>query len=160
MVLAGVQRNAGAGQGAAHLRVAGQRIGLVVVVGVHRLHMQVSGQLRHGLRCVAVAHQQAHALDAVRGGQRAQLRLQPEQAVADELDAAISARQRIEDVAVEHKRTPHPPGRAQCVVQRGVVVGAQVAPQPDQGAVEWLGASRRAHTGAASSVSRQCSRTA
>ena len=156
MVLAGVQGDAGGGQCAAHLRVTRQRVGLVVMVGVDRLHMQLGGQLRQGLHRVAVAHQQADPFDAVRGGQRVQLRLQPDQAVADELDAAVGARQGVEDRAVEDERAPDAPGRAQCVVQRSVVVGAQVAPQPDQGGVERFGV----HASAASSVSRQCSRTA
>ena len=129
-------------------------VGLVVVVGVHRLDMQLGGQSRQGLRRMAVAHQHGHALDAVRGRERAQLRVQPDQAVADEFDAAIGTRQGVEDVAVEDEGAPDTPGRAQRVVQRRVVVGAQVTPQPDQGAVE------RLHGAAASSVSRQCSRTA
>ena len=42
------------------------------------------------------------------------------------------------DVAVENEDAPDLARRAQRVVQRGVVVGPQVAPQPDQRTVERL----------------------
>jgi hypothetical protein len=41
-------------------------------------------------------------------------------------------------VRVEDKGAPHLARRAQRMVQRGVVVGAQVAAQPDEGAVQGL----------------------
>jgi putative transcriptional regulator len=63
----------------------------------------------------------------------------PHQAVADELHAPVGARQRVEDVAVEDEGAPHLARRAQRVVQRGVVVGAQVAAQPDQRGSSGLG---------------------
>jgi hypothetical protein len=85
-----------------------------------------------------VAHDQAGAFHAVRRGQRAQFGVHAHQAVADELHAPVGARQRVEDVAVEDEGAPHLARGAQRVVQRGVVVGAQVAAQPDQGAVQGL----------------------
>jgi hypothetical protein len=54
----------------------------------------------------------------------------------DEFDAAIGSRQRVEDVAIEHEDAPHPPGHLERVMQRRVVVGAQFAPKPDQGAID------------------------
>ena len=61
-----------------------------------------------------------------------QLPVQVGQAVNDELDPAIGARQRIEDFAVEDEHTPHMTRRAQRVVQRCVIVAAQVAAKPDE----------------------------
>ncbi len=45
-------------------------------------------------------------------------------------------RQRVEDRAVEDEAAPDLARGAQRVVQRGVVVGAQVAAQPDQRAIQ------------------------
>ena len=136
MVLAGVQHDAGVGQAAAHAGVAGQRVGFVVVVGVDRLHAQLRRQPRHLVDGQPVAHEQPGAVDAVRGAQRAQLGVDADQAVADELHAAVGTGQGVEDGAVEHEHAPHLPRRAQRVVQCRMVVGAQVAAQPDQRAVD------------------------
>jgi hypothetical protein len=62
----------------------------------------------------------------------------------DELDAAVRARQRVEDVAVEDEGAPDPPGRSAGVVERGMVLDAQVAAEPDQRGVEgFVPSSRR-----------------
>ena len=48
----------------------------------------------------------------------------------------VDAGQRVQDGAIQHKHAPDLPRRAQRVVQRGVVFGAQIAAQPDQCAVD------------------------
>ena len=59
-------------------------------------------------------------------------------ALDDELDAPVGARQLVEDGAVVDERAPHLARRAQRVVERGVVGDAQVAAEPDQRAVQGL----------------------
>jgi hypothetical protein len=81
-----------------------------------------------------VAHDQAHAFHAVRGGQCTQFGIHADQAVADELHAPVGPGQGFQDRAVEDKGAPHLPRCPQRMVQGGVVVGAQVAAQPDEGA--------------------------
>ena len=133
-----MQRHAALGQQSAHAGVAGQRRGFVVVAGVDGLHAQGGGQRRDLLVRPAVAHQQGGAFDAVRSRQRAQFGVHADQAVADEFHAPVLPRKRIKDVAVEDEGAPHLARRAQRVVQGGMVVGAQVAAQPDQGFVNGL----------------------
>ncbi len=138
MVLHGAQADAGLRQPPAGHGVARQRIGLVVVAGVHGLHAQGLGQVGDLVHRLAVAHDQAHAVHPMCGAQGAQFGVHAHQAVADELDAAVDPRQGVEDGAVEHEHAPHLPGCEQGVVQRGMVIGAQVSAQPDQGAVQGL----------------------
>ena len=133
MVFAGVQRDAGISQCAAHPGVAGQRVGLVVVVGVDRLHGQLLGQRRQCLARIAVQHDQPAAGCAMGLAQLAQLVVQVNQAVADELDPPVLARQWRQDGGVEGEHAPNLARGAQRVVKRGVVVGAQVAAEPNQG---------------------------
>ena len=135
MVLAGVQGDAGIGQSAAHLRIACQRRRLVVVAGVHRLYAQLLRQRRDLVARPAVAHDQAGAGHALRGTEFRQLRVQVGEAVQDELHPAVGARQRIKDLAVEDEDTPDVASRPQRMVQRRMVVGAQVAAKPDQRSV-------------------------
>ncbi len=139
-----MQRHAAVGQQATQLGVACECGGLVVVVGVDRLHAQPGGQRRYLVGRPAVAHDQPGALDAVRGRERTQFGVDADQAVAYEFDAAVLPGQGVEDVAVEDEDAPDLARGAQCVVQCGVVVGAQVAAQPDQGAVQraWRGVGR------------------
>ena len=59
MVLGGAQRNAGVGQAAAHLVVARNRGGFVVVVGEHGLHVQRLRQFGQQGARGAVQHDQA-----------------------------------------------------------------------------------------------------
>ena len=58
-------------------------------------------------------------------------------AVANELDTPVAARQGVEDLAVEDEHAPDLARGPQGVVQRGVVVGAQIAAKPDEGTVQW-----------------------
>jgi putative transcriptional regulator len=73
-----------------------------------------------------VAHEQLAA-------HRAQGGIQLLDRAQDELDAAIAARQRVEDGGVEDEYAMHPVVRQQRPVQGGMVVVAQVAAEPDQG---------------------------
>jgi hypothetical protein len=60
----------------------------------------------------------------MRTRQRADLPIEVDQAVTDELDTPVGTRQRVQDVGVEHEHAPHPSGLAQGVVQRGVILYA------------------------------------
>ena len=68
---------------------------------------------------------------------RAQFGVEFGQALVDEVDPAVGpARiflQRIEDFAVEDEDAVHLARQAERLVQRSLVEGAQVAPEPDQG---------------------------
>jgi hypothetical protein len=132
MVLHRVQRHADLGQPPAGEAVALERVGVVVVTGPDGLHGQLLRQPRDLVGRLPVAHDEPGVRHAVRPGQLAQLLVEPLQAVADEFDAPVGARQRIQDRAVEHECAPHAPGRAQGLVQGGVVLGAQVATQPHE----------------------------
>ena len=142
MVLAGVQRDAVVGQAAAHPCVARQRVRVVVVAGIDGLHLQRLREPRDLVNRRRVAHDQAGILHPVARREIAQLQVQLGQTGVEELDAAVGAQaageQRIEDGAVVDKHAPDLPGRPQCVVQRRLVVDAQVAAKPCQRLVERL----------------------
>ena len=127
-----MQRDAGLGQPAAHLGVSRQRAGLVVVVGVDRLHAELHGQRRQQRLHIAVANDQPDPRHAVRQAQAAQLRVEIDQTVADELDPPVCARQAVQDRAVEDESAPDLARGLQRVAKGGMVVGAQVTAEPDQ----------------------------
>ena len=115
-----------------HLGVAGNGLRLVVMVGEHRLHTECQRLLHHGATGCVVQHHQPGPGYAMRQGQRRQCGVQLDQAMPDELDAPVRARQPIQNLAVKDKEAKHLPAGAQGVVQGGVVVCAQVAAKPDQ----------------------------
>ncbi|OIQ77797.1 hypothetical protein GALL_405110 [mine drainage metagenome] len=129
VVVDGVQRDAARGQRGVDCRVAAQRLRLVVSVGPHRVGAQPRGDLGHAVERPAVR-------DVQRAAERAQSRVELGQAGVDESHAAVGARagveQRLQDVGVEHEQQGHARAAAQGVMQRGAVVQAQVAAQPDQ----------------------------
>ena len=143
VVLVQVQHDAGMGQRAEHALVALARAGLVVVVGVDRLHAELARQLRDLGAGRAVAHDQADALDAVGASEPAQLFVEVEQRLVDELDPAVglqaALQQRLQDVGVEDEGAPDLFAVLQRMVERGLVARAQVAPEPNQSAVIFLG---------------------
>ena len=109
------------------------------MAGIHRLHAQPGGQAWQLINGGAVAADQAHrrgACHPVRFGQGAQFRVQHRQAVAQKLHPPIGTRQGVEDGGVEDEGAPDAARAFQRLVQRGVVVHAQVPAQPDQGAGE------------------------
>jgi hypothetical protein len=68
---------------------------------------------------------------------RFERRLQLGDGVPDEFDATVgAARQRIEDPGIEDEHAEDGARIAERVVQRGVVVGPEIAAEPDEGAVE------------------------
>ena len=133
LVLDHVHRDAAAGQRAQHLAVAFDRLGFVVTGREHRLHAEFARQRGDGLDGRALAHDQAGVRIAAGLAQRL---VQVDQGFADELDAPVGARQRIEDAGVEHEGAVDVAARGQRQVQRRVVVDAQIASQPDQAGVE------------------------
>jgi len=140
-----VERDAEIGELAAHMGVAGQGVRVVVVVGEHGLHVQFVRECHDLVGGLAVAHEQARAgppVGLTEGGQR---RVEVVRALHEELDAAIGARQNIEDLGVEHECAPDLARRTQGVMERCVVVRAQVTAEPHQGGVEGFfgGAHRR-----------------
>lgn len=133
-----MEDDAGIGQPAAHPGVALPRRRLVIVVGVHRLHVQGLRQTGDLFRRAPVQHDEPRMRDTVARAQRPQLLVELAHTGVDELDPPVPAWQRLQDVGVEHEDAPHPPRGAQGVVERGVVVRPQIAAEPHQGAVEFL----------------------
>ncbi len=106
--------------------IARQGGGVVVVVEEDGAGAGFVRQARHFLARDAVPHDQP----APRRGERL---LQFGDARVNEFDAAIGrVRQRIENLAVEHKSAYHLPGLPERMVERGMVEIAQVAAEPDQ----------------------------
>ncbi|MEY2804423.1 MAG: hypothetical protein RL657_1759, partial [Pseudomonadota bacterium] len=128
MVLAGVQGNAVVGQPATHMAVAQLGGGFVVMAGKHGQGVQLLGQLGDFVFGQAVAHDQAATFATQLGQALAQLY----QRFADELHPPIGPGQGIEDGGVEDTGHMHLAAVFQGMVERRVVVHAQIAPQPDQ----------------------------
>ncbi len=126
------------GERAADARVARQRVRVVVVVGVDRLHVQRRGEVDDLVGALAVAHEQADARHAVACAEAREIGGERVDALDDELDAPVGARQRVEDRAVVDECAPDLARCLERVVERGVVGRAQVAAEPDQGAVDLL----------------------
>ena len=81
-----------------------------------------------------MAHDQTATGGAAARGELAQFLIQRRDAGMDELNAPVAARgQGIQDVGIEHESAVHALEAAQCVVQGGVVVAAQIAAHPHQG---------------------------
>ena len=99
------------------------------MVGEHGVGAQCVGQCGQLFAGHAVAHDEARAVMAA---ECAYILVQRHQAFADELHPPVSALQGIENLAVKDKNTMHLRALAQCVVQCGVVLGAQVASEPDE----------------------------
>ena len=95
----------------------------------HRLHTQGPGQRNDFLAGVAMAHQQTRR--GVAAGQ-AQLCIEVDKGVADELHPPVRAGQGIEDLAVENEGAVNPPAGVQRERQGCVVVDAQITTEPHQ----------------------------
>ena len=67
-----------------------------------------------------------------------ELAVELDDAGVDELDTPVRTRQWIENLGVEHEHAPDLARGAQGVMQRCMVIDAQVAPKPDQGGVQKL----------------------
>jgi hypothetical protein len=99
---------------------------LVVLVGEDRVHAERGGEARDRVARAVVAHDEVAAPGAQPG-------LQLGHAAVDEFHPPVGARrERIEDFAVEDEGAVDAPGRAQRVVEPGVVVAAQVAAEPEK----------------------------
>ncbi len=153
VVLVQVQHDAGVRQRAEHLLVALARGGLVVVVGIDRLHAELAGQPRDLVDRRAVAHDQPDPLDAVGASQTAQLFVEVEQRLVDELDPPVGLRPRSGRrlrMSVSNTNTHQTRWRAwrSAWWSAALVARAQVAPEPNQSAVSisWESGSCRAAT--------------
>ncbi len=126
-------------QAARDVGIARDGVWLVVVIGVDRRHFELRGESRYLFARLA-------ANDHQRASLAAQGVVEFDQAFADEFDAAIHARQGIENLGVEDEGAEHFGVIAQGVIQRGVVEIAQVAAEPDKGTR--AGRSHRLHCAA------------
>ena len=117
------------GQQGAHLVVALDGGGFVVVVGKHRLGAEFAGPGAHFIGRVAVAHDQPGLWQT---GQCAQRRIEVAQAAQNKVQPPVAPGQGVQDVGVEHKHRMHLGALVQCMVECGVVGGAQIAAKPYQ----------------------------
>ncbi len=148
LVLVVAEGDALGAQGLGHVPVAGDGLGLVVAVGQHLAHAQAARELHDAFARRAMAHDQPAAGRAAARGELAQALVQRLRAGMDERHAPVAAAgQRIQDAGVEDEGAVHPLVAAQRVVQGGVVVAAQVAPHPHQGAGGHRGAQACITTG-------------
>jgi hypothetical protein len=85
-----------------------------------------------------VPDEQAHAADAAALAEPGEIGGQGVDALDDELDAPVGARQLVEDRAVVDEGAPHLARRPEGVVEGGVIGDAQVAAEPDERGVEGL----------------------
>ena len=138
VVLRRVQGDAAVGEGAARAGVAGERERVVVVVGEHRLHVQLGGEGDDLVGADPVPDQQAHVGDAAALAEPGQIGRQGADALDDELDAPVGARQLVEDGAVVDESAPHLARRLERVVEGSVIGDTQVAAEPDERGVEGL----------------------
>ncbi len=132
VVLVTVQQDTGVGQIAKHLGVARQRRRIVVVVGEHRLDLQPLGQRGNGPAGLVVQHDEAGTCPTAGLPEGVQVRVELHQRLADEFDAPVRPGQGIQNVGVEDEDAPDLAADLERVVQRCVVLAAQVATEPHQ----------------------------
>jgi hypothetical protein len=125
LVLREVQSPSLAFECGAHRFIAPPRRGLVVAVREHGVHAQVASETRDGARGFVVHHVQAAAA-------LAQALAQRDDGPVDELDAPVAPGEAIEDRAIEHENAMQLPACARRLVQAGIVLVAQVAPEPEE----------------------------
>ncbi len=126
LVLEGVKRDPRRAEGARHLGVAVLCGRLVVVVRVDGRDGELACEPRDRVARTAVQHGEPAAAAA-------KARVELGHRVPDELDAPVGAGgQRVEDLGVEAERAVDTAVRFQRVVQGGVVVVAEIAPEPHQ----------------------------
>ena len=133
MVFESFQRNAPLCQQTPHPVVPGQGGGLVVVVGVHGLDTQLHGQSGDFFAAAAMADDQPGIGMA---GQRPQFGIERLQRFMNELNPPVFAWQISQDVGVKDKGGVDLFALSQGVIKGSLVVGAQIAPEPDQPAGE------------------------
>ncbi|MCY1530411.1 hypothetical protein D9M68_655960 [compost metagenome] len=136
VVLVPMEHDAFMGQLTQHVRIA--RVGgrFVVVVGEHGLHLQLPGQGGDCIPRARVAHDQSGGFGAVLATHRPQPGIQLHKGLPYEghppVGGQTARQQRLQDVGVQDEHTPHLTTAFEGVVERGVVFGAQVAPEPHQ----------------------------
>jgi len=132
LVLEGVEGDTVTLQRVAHGFVARHRLGLVIVVGKHRLGRQLAGQPRQLIYRNRMAHDQSRAGQT---GPLAQVPVEFQQRFANELDPPVAAWQRQEDGGIENEDAVDLAARLERVEQGGVVMGPQVPAKPHQAGV-------------------------
>ena len=129
LVLARVKFDSLGGKRGGHRRVALDRLRLVIVIGVDSFHAKNAGKAGNRIARRIVQHMKA----ATCRGQRVP---QLPRALPDEFNTPVSpCRQTVEDFLVEHENAVHGRMRFERCIERCVIVGAQVPPEPDQRAI-------------------------
>ncbi len=130
-------------EGEPDARIGGQRVGhgavaldgrrLVVMVGEDGLYVELPGEPGDRRTRGGVQHDQAAACRPQRGVQRGQ---RGEEEGHAAIAGQAASQQRVDDVPIEYEYAPYPARMLEGIMQRRVVIHAQVAAKPDQCAVE------------------------
>ena len=104
------------------------------MVGKNRLHLPLGRQPGQGFVRPAVLDHQPGILAPGLAAELAQVFIELDQAADNKLHPAVGAWQGVENLAVEHEQAQHLAAVRQRLVQRLLIVRAQVAPKPDQAA--------------------------
>jgi len=120
-----VKAHARVGQGAEHLGVPREGVWFVVAVGKNGLHVQFVRQRRNFIDRGGVPHDQPAA-------ERLQLGVELLQRFPDEFHPPVDAGEGVQNRPVEHENAHHLPAGPQGLVERCVVVHAQVAAKPHE----------------------------
>ena len=129
MVFERVKSDAGIGEFAQHFGVSRERGRFIVMVRQYRLHTELFGQFddfRHGM---PMPDQQSSG-GVIRHGAPSLVKFLD--SAVNEADPPVMGGQTVQDVAVKHKATKHFVAVLDRGVQSGMVVHAQIPPEPDQ----------------------------
>ena len=139
LVLAGMEGDARRRERLRNAGVACDGLRLVVPVREHRVDAELHRERGNRLARMAVTHDEATAVTLQRGREI-------RHGLADELDpAVVAARQRVQDLAVEHEYAKDRAAPGEGVIQRGVIEVAQVAPEPHERAIAARAVGNRRH---------------
>jgi hypothetical protein len=139
LVLVPMKHDAGMGQFAQHMGIAGVGGRLVIVVGKYGLHLDLLGQRGDGGGGRSMENDQPDTAGALGIAQRLQVQIKLHQGFPDELHPPVPAQaalqQGFENVGVKDEHAPHLAADLERVVERGIVFGAQIAAKPHQALV-------------------------
>ena len=112
--------------------VARQRLGLIVMIGKNSVSRELAHQQGQRIAGCRVLDNQAHVSDVVFFSQTAQLNIQVNQRLTYELNSPVCTGKAVQNLPVKDKNAKYLVARLQGVMQCGIVISAQVAPEPHQ----------------------------
>ncbi len=133
LILIFAENDALRAQGIGHSPVARDGLGLIVAIRQHFPDTERLGQLNDAGRRRTVAHDESAAGRPAARRQAPQGLVEFQHAGMNELHASIMpAGQRVKNLGIEHEHAIDASILAQRMIKRGMVVTAQVPPEPDE----------------------------